>query len=87
MSAGTITATSVYLSWTRAGSESLSYDVMWSGGCFGGGDVTITDGSTTYNIMGLDEGSRYITVTAYNSAGSSTVSNSVTAMTLEAGER
>ena len=50
--------------------------------------TTITDGSTSYDIMGLEEDSSYtITVTASNSVGSSAVSNTVTAMTLEAGER
>ena len=68
---------------------------MWEtddiGGCSGGSDMdstTITGGSTSYDIMGLEEDSNYtITVTASNSAGSSEVSNTVTAMTLEAGER
>ena len=94
LSAGTSTATSISLSWTSAGSEAVSYEVMWEtddiGGCSGGSDMdstTITDGSTSYDIMGLEEDSSYtITVTASNSAGSSAVSNTVTAMTLEAGE-
>ena len=48
--------------------------------------TTITDGSTSYDIMGLEEDSSYsITVTASNAAGSSAVT--ITAMTLEAGER
>ena len=52
----------------------------------GGGSATITDGSTNYDIMGLEEDSSYsITVTATNAAGSSAVV--VTEMTLEAGER
>ena len=52
------------------------------------GSTTITDGSTSYDITGLEEDSTYsITVTASNSAGSSVVSNTVTAMTMEAGER
>ena len=92
LSAGTSTATSISLSWTSAGSE-VDYEVMWEtddiGGCSGGSDMnstTITGGSTSYDIMGLEEGSSYtITVTASNSAGSS--ENSTTAMTLEAGER
>ena len=47
-----------------------------------------TISSTSYDIMGLEEDSRYsITVTASNADGSSEVSNTVTAMTLEAGER
>ena len=95
LSAGTTTATSISLSWTSAGSDAVSYEVMWEtddiGGCSGRSDinsVTITDGSTSYDIMGLEEDSSYtITVTASNSAGSSAVSNTVTAMSLEAGER
>ena len=48
--------------------------------------ISLTDGSTSYDIMGLEEDSSYsITVTASNVAGSA-VSNTVTAMTLEAGE-
>ena len=95
MVAGVSTATSISLSWTSAGSEAVSYEVMWEtddiGGCSGGSDMdnaTITDGSTSYDIIGLEEDSSYtITVTASNSAGSSVVSNTVTAMTLEAGEK
>ena len=50
------------------------------------GSVTIS--STSYNITGLEEDSRYsITVTASNAEGSSAISNTVTAMTEEAGER
>ena len=48
--------------------------------------ATITD--TSYDITGLEEDSSYIiTVRAVNTAGSSEDSNTVTAMTLEAGER
>ena len=93
LSAGTSTATSISLSWTSAGSEAVSYEVMWEtddiGGCSSGSDMnstTITNDSTSYDIMGLEEDSSYtITVTASNSAGSS--GDTVTAMTLEAGER
>ena len=67
---------------------------MWqrdtSGECpdEGEGSISLTDGSTSYDIMGLEEDSSYsITVTASNAAGSSAVSNTVTVMTLEAGER
>ena len=67
---------------------------MWEtdnvGGCSGGSDMdstTINDDSTSYNITELEEDSTYsITVTASNSAGSSAVSNTVTAITMEAGE-
>ena len=52
----------------------------------GSSDTMITD--TSYDITGLEEDSSYsITVRASNTAGSSEVSNTVTAMTLEAGER
>ena len=51
------------------------------------GSISLTDGSTSYDIMELEEDSSYsITVTASNAAVS-VVSNTVTAMTLEAGER
>ena len=44
--------------------------------------------STSYDIMELEEDSRYsINVTASNADGSSEVSNTVTTMTEEAGER
>ena len=50
--------------------------------------TTITDGSTSYEIIGLEEDSSYsLTVTAVNAAGSSAVSETVTVMTEEAGER
>ena len=95
MTAGNTTATTISLSWTSAGSEIDSYVVMWEtddvGGCSGGSDMdstTITGGSTSYDITELEEDSTYsITVMASNSAGSSAVSNTVTAMTMEAGER
>ena len=93
LSFGTTTATSISLSWTSAGSEVDSYEVMWqrdnSGECPDEDEdsTTITGGSTSYDIMGLEEDSSYsITVTASNTAGSA-VSNTITAMTLEAGER
>ena len=91
------TATSITISLNVAiGSVVTSYEVMWEtddvGGCSGGSDTgsaTITDGSiASYDITELEEDSTYsITVTASNSAGSSAVSNTVIAMTMEAGER
>ena len=93
ITAGTTTTTSISLSWTSAGSEVDSYEVMWqrdtSEECPDGdeGSISLTDASTSYDIMGLEEGSSYnITVTARNAASSSAVSNTVTALTLEAGE-
>ena len=88
----TAAATSISLSWNVSnGTEEDIYEVMWkrniSVDCSDEdyGHTNITDGSTSYDIMGLEEDSSYtITVTASNSAGSSAV---VTAMTLEAGER
>ena len=92
VSVGTTTATSISLSWS--GSVVDSYEVVWrrdiSGECddVGGGSMIISVGFTSYDIMGLEEDSSYtITVTATNTAGSSAVSDAVTAMTLEAGER
>ena len=90
---GTTTATSISLSWTSAGSEVDSYEVMWqrdtSGECpdEDKDSISLTDGSTSYDIRRLEEDSSYrITVTASNGADYSAVSNTVTAMTLEAGE-
>ena len=90
---GTTTPTSISLSWTSAGSEVDSYEVMWqrdtSGECPDEDEdsISLTDGSTSYDITGLEEDSSYsITVTASNAAGSSSVSNTVTTMTREAGE-
>ena len=88
------TATSIILSWSvPSGSVVTSFEVMWqrdtSVGCSDEdeGSTTITDGSTSYEIMGLEEDSSYrITVTAVNSFAS-IVSDTVTAMTEEAGER
>ena len=48
------------------------------------GNTTITDGSTSYTISGLEEDSNYtITVTATNAAGS-VISDSIIGMTREA---
>ena len=85
--------TSISLSWTSAGSENVSYELMWQtddiGGCSGDSDMnssTVTDGSTSYDIMKLEENSYYtIVMTASNSPGKSAVSNNVTAVTLIAG--
>ena len=95
LTAGTTTATTITISWTNNDPMVTSYEVMWEtddvGGCSGGSDMDstiVTDGSTRYDITELEEDSTYsITVTASNSAGISAVSNTVTAMTMEAGER
>ena len=64
---------------------------MWqrdtSGNCpdLDDGNTTLTDGSTSYNITGLEEYSNYtITVMAINSIDMAT-SNNVTGMSQEAG--
>ena len=86
------TATTISLSWSVHSGSVDSYEVMWerdtSGWCpdEDEGSTTITDGSTSYTITGLEEDSSYnITVTATNAAGSA-VSDPVTGMTGEAGE-
>ena len=90
---GSVTATSISLSWTSGG-EGVDYKVMWqrdtSLECpdVDEGSINITNGSTSYTIAGLQENSSYsITVTASSGEDNSEISNSVTAITLEAGER
>ena len=68
-----------------------SYEVMWqrdtSGDCSDQdvGSTTLTDGSTSYIITGLEESSNYtITVIATN-ANEMEISNSVTGFTQESG--
>ena len=49
--------------------------------------ITVSGGSISYVITGLEEGNRYtITVNASNAAGNGPASNAVTAMTEEIGE-
>ena len=86
------TATTISLSWTSAGSMVDSYEVVWerdtSGECSDEdeGSATITEGSLSYTITGLEEDSNYtINVTATNAAGSA-VSDPATGTTGEAGE-
>ena len=86
------TPTSISLYWTASNGTADSYEVMWerntSGECsnMDEGSATITNGSTSYTILGVEEDSSYtITVTATNALGSA-ISDSVTEMTGEAGE-
>ena len=91
-----ITATSISLSWSlTSGSVVTSYKVMWqrdtSVGCSdedeASGIINTNSISTSYVISGLEEDSLYmITVTAVNSIAS-VVSETVTAMTKDAGEK
>ena len=87
-------ATSISLSWTSADSEDVSYEVMWEtddiGGCSGITDMnstTVTNGSTSYVIIGLEEDSSYsITVTVSSPKAAETSDRvNVTVKTLEAG--
>ena len=84
---GTTTSTSIALSWTSAGSEVDSYEVMWTSDVctddVDEGSATITE--TSYIIEDLREGTSYtITVSVTNSAGASP-SDSVTGETEELG--
>ena len=87
------TAITISLSWSvPGGSVEDSYEVMWERDTLGEcgdedeGSTTITDGSASYTITGLEEDSSYaIAVTATNAAGSA-VSDPVTGITGEAGE-
>ena len=90
----TATATTISLSWSvPSGSVVNVYLVQWvrdtAVGCMDEDQdsTTIADGSVvSYEIPGLQENSMYsMTVTASNAAGSAPVSNTVTAMTGEAG--
>ena len=92
LSVDSATATSISLSWTSAGSDMTSYELMWqrdtSGECSDVGGDSLTVPSTIHVIMGLEEDSIYsATVIATNVAVSRVVSDAVTAMTLEAGEK
>ena len=50
--------------------------------------ISVTEAFTSYTIMGLEPGNSYtIIVTVSNSAGTAPDSNTITAMTLETGER
>ena len=87
------TATAISLTWSvPSGSVVTSYVVAWqrdtSGDCpdEDEGSMSITDGSTSLTLTGLEEDSDYrITVTATNAAGSGAVSHTVSAVTGEAG--
>ena len=85
-------ATTISLSWSTPSGTVKNYVVVWkrdtSEECSDedGGNSTITDGSTSYSIENLEEGSSYtITVTATNAAGSA-VSDPVMGVTEEVGE-
>ena len=88
VSVTSITVTSISLSWTSAGSEVTSSEVMWRVYRGGGSTTTAGDGgtsgsitSTSYTIEDLESGTIYsITVVATNVAGS-TVSQPIIIVT------
>ena len=87
-----VTTTTITI--TGSGSVVTGFVVEWqrdtSVGCsdVNQGTYSVTGAVTSYTITGLEPGNRYtITVTVSNSAGTAPVSNTVTAMTVETGER
>ena len=89
------TATFIQLSWTRAEAV-VHYLVEWKTASKGGcschrdqGGIRIDGSSTAYDIVGLEEDSRYIiTLTTINADGSLREDHSfIAVMTLEEGER
>ena len=89
-----VTATFIRITGSVPGSVVTGFEVEWqrdtSVGCSDEDERTISlNGDfTSYTIMGLEPGNRYtITVTVSNSAGTAPVSNTVTSMTQETGER
>ena len=85
------TSTSITISWSISIDSVVdSYEVMWSSeqcpNDVDEGDTIITDGSTSYTIDNLREGTSYIiTVTATNVAGTSLSSDIITVKTMEGG--
>ena len=89
-----VTATFIRITGSVPGSVVTGFVVEWqrdtSVGCSDEDEDTISENGAfaIYTILGLEPGNRYtIRVTVSNSAGTAPVSNTVTAMTLEAGER
>ena len=80
-----VSATTISLSWrVPSGSVVDSYEVMWEGHGTRS-STTLTDGSTSYTITGLEKDTSYtITVSATNAAGSA-ASHSVIIVTEEEG--
>ena len=92
MSVGSVTPTSIAVAWTSGGSEGVGYEVEWtrdtSEACPDPhtDSTTISDGSTSYTITGLQEHSTYsINMTASNSIGIER-SDPIIGMTMMAGE-
>ena len=90
----TVTDTTIRITGSvPSGSVVTGFEVEWqrdtSVGCsdVNQDTISVNGAFTSYTITGLEPGNRYIiTVRVSNSAGTAPVSNTVTAMTLEAGE-
>ena len=88
--------TSISLPVSADDSEDVRFEVMWQtdniGGCSGvshANSTNVTNGSASYEILGLEEDSCYsITVIKFDTFVDSTVSSKITmaAVTTEAGE-
>ena len=89
LTVSSVTATTISLMWTSAGSVVNGYEVEWTydGDCAGvsGGSASVDGDETSLTINGLEEFSPYsFSVNASNDI-SSAVSNMATGMTSEAG--
>ena len=87
------TASSITIPLIYSGSEDVSYEVTWQtvdvGGCSGvshANRAIITDGSTSLDIMRLEEDSCY-SITVKNVTMSNNTKVNITVVTSEAGER
>lgn len=87
------TATTISFSWTAPSGSLGTYKLEWerdaSGKCTiqHNGSVIVTDGSTNYNLAGLEEDSNYIIIIlVVSSTTQSLVIGSTRGMTKEAGE-
>ena len=94
MTVNSTTPTKILITWTHSCPKADEYEVSWmrstSGDCpdVESANATIVRGSTRHNIMGLEEDSHYtISVRANTATGNMYISESVTGMTGEAGER
>ena len=86
------TATNISLSWSVFQGSLESYELVWERDTTGRcseedkDSITITDGSTRYQIVGLEEDSNYTITVRVNTPAGSAVSDPITGMTKEAGE-
>ena len=87
--ASSVTATTIPLTWTSAGSVVDGYGVEWTydGDCSGvsGGSASVGGNETSFTIERLEEFSPYSISVNTSNFISSAVSNTATGMTSEAG--